>query len=110
MAVDGDGTDLDAALEALMLEFEVAAELPVVLPSCDSQLALLPPQRSSRIAASQPPAASLDWLGDQGLLLGESAGSQQRGFYFDKSPKVWLSWSMVSPPFAPYAPFESHQL
>ena len=37
MAVDDDGTELDAALEALMLEFEVAAELPVVLPSCDSQ-------------------------------------------------------------------------
>ena len=62
MAVDGDGTDLDAALEALMLEFEVAAELPVVLPSCDSQLALLPPQDQ---AASPPPSRrrrlSIDW-------------------------------------------------
>ena len=62
MAVDDDGTDLDAALEALMLEFEVAAELPVVLPSCDSQLALLPVEDQ---AASPPPSRrrrlSIDW-------------------------------------------------
>ena len=59
MAADDDGTALDAALEALMLEFEVAAEVPAVLPSFDGQLALLPLQDQG------PPSIrrrlSIDW-------------------------------------------------
>ena len=82
MAGDDDGAGLDAALEASMLDLELeVAELPVVLPSFDSQLALLPLQDE---VASPPP-------------------SLRRRLSIDWATKVSKSW--VLPPGATSVPF-----
>ena len=63
MAGDDDGTDLDVALEALMLDMELeVVESPLVLPSFDRHLALVPLQDE---VVSPPPSLrrrlSIDW-------------------------------------------------
>ena len=62
MAGDDDGTDLDVALEALMLDMELeVVESPVVLPSFDSQLALVPLQDEVVSPPSLRRRLSIDW-------------------------------------------------